>query len=186
MEDEKIIDLYIARNEEAIRYTSEKYGSKLSHISLRITEDAQTAEECANDTYLEAWNRIPPNEPRTYFFPFLSRIIRNLSINRCMEKKRLKRNAYIAELTAEMEQCIPNPDDVESQMEGEELGRVISAFLRRLPGEKRLMFMQRYYYLDSVSSIAKRFGFSESKVKTSLFRIRNDLREYLIKEGYTI
>lgn len=186
MEDEKIIDLYMARNEDAIRHTCEKYGSRLSHISLRITEDIQTSEECVNDTYLEAWKRIPPNEPRKYFFAFLSRIIRNISINRCIEKKRIKRTAYIVDLTAEMEQCIPNPNDVDSRMEGAELGRVISVFLRRLPKEKRLMFMQRYYYLDSVASIAKRFGCSDSKVKTTLFRIRNDLREYLIKEGYTI
>ncbi|MCQ2495500.1 MAG: RNA polymerase sigma factor [Lachnospiraceae bacterium] len=186
MEDDKIVDLYIARNEEAIRHTCEKYGGKLSCISLRITEDAQTAEECENDTYLEAWNRIPPNEPRTYFFPFLSRIIRNISINRCIEKKRIKRTAFIVELTSEMEQCIPNPDDVEGHMEAEELGRVISVFLHRLPKEKRLMFMHRYYHLDSIPSIAKRFCFSESKVKTTLFRIRNDLKDYLFKEGYII
>ena len=186
MEDEKIVELYLSREEKAIRYTSDKYGSKLRHISYRITKDLQTAEECENDTYMEAWKRIPPNEPRTYFFPFLSRIIRNISINRCIERNRLKRNAYIVELSAEMEQCIPAPDDTASRIEGEELGNIISNFLYELPKEKRLIFMQRYYFLDSIASIAKRFGYSESKVKTTLFRVRNDLREYLIKEDVAL
>lgn len=85
-----------------------------------------------------------------------------------------------------MEQCIPGSNDMESRMESKELGKTISIFLRGLSSEKRLMFMQRYYFLDSISSIAKRFGVGESKVKTTLFRVRNDLREYLIKEGYTL
>ena len=186
MEDEKIVELYLERSEEAIKYTSEKYGNKLRHISFRITGDAQTAEECENDTYMEVWKRIPPNEPRNYFFQFLSRIARNISINRCIERNRLKRSAYIVEFTTEMEQCIPSPDDVGRRIENEEIGRIISAFLHGLPKEKRLLFMQRYYFLDSISSIAKRFGYSESKVKTTLFRVRNDLRQYLIKEGYTL
>lgn len=186
MEDEKIVELYLNRDEESIRYTSDKYGSKLRRTSYRITEDVQTAEECENDTYMEAWKCIPPNEPRTYFFQFLSRIIRNISINRCIERNRLKRKAYIVELSAEMEQCIPAPDDKDSRMEGEELGKIISDFLCKLPKEKRLMFMHRYYFLDSVASIAKRFGYSESKVKTTLFRVRNELREYLIKEGVAL
>lgn len=186
MEDEEIIELYLKRNEEAIRYTSDKYGTKLRHISFRITGDAQTAEECENDTYMEVWKRIPPNEPRNYFFQYLTRIARNISINRCMERNRLKRSAYIVEFTTEMEQCIPSPDDTERRVESEEIGRIISAFLRELPKEKRLLFMQRYFFLDSISSIAKRFGYSESKVKTTLSRVRIDLRKYLIKEGYTL
>ncbi len=186
MKDNQIVELYLNRSEEAIRHTSEKYGSSLRKTAYRITEDLQTSGECENDTYMEAWNRIPPHEPRTYLFQFLLRIIRNISINRCVERNRLKRSAFISELSEEMEQCIPAPDDTESRVDGEILGGIISVFLRNLPKEKRLIFMQRYFFLDSVSSIAKRFGFSESKVKTTLFRIRNDLREYLIKEGYTL
>ena len=186
MEDEKIVELYLERSEEAIKYTSEKYGNKLRHFSFRITGDVQTSEECENDTYMEVWKRIPPNEPRNYFFQFLSRIARNISINRCIERNRLKRSAFIVEFTTEMEQCIPSPDEADRRIESEEIGRIISAFLRELPKEKRLLFMQRYFFLDSISSIAKRFGYSESKVKTTLFRVRNDLRQYLIKEGYTL
>ena len=100
---------------------------------------------------------------------FLSKIIRNISINKCIEKNRLKRRAYIVELSSEMEQCIPAVNDVESYVDGVEIGRVISTFLRKQPKEKRIIFMHRYYYCDTVLSIAKRFGYSESKVKIMLY-----------------
>ncbi len=186
MDDDKIVDLFLNKDESAIVHTAEKYGYKLRSISRRITANHSVAEECENDTYLEAWNRIPSNEPRTYLLAFLSRIIRNISINRCVERDCLKRSAYIMELSDEMEQCIPSPNDVESCMDGIEIGRIISVFLHMQSKEKRIIFMQRYYYFDSVSSIADRFGYSESKVKTMLFRMRNDLRNYLIREGYTL
>ncbi len=186
MEDEKIVEMYLCRDETAIRHTSEKYGNQLRSISYRITADQFTSEECENDTYMEAWKRIPPNEPRTYLFPFLSRIIRNISINKCIERERLKRRAYVMEFTKEMEQCIPAPDDVDSHFDSAVLGDIISRFLHMQKKEKRIIFMHRYYYLDSVSAIAMRFGYTESKVKTTLFRMRNDLREYLIKEDYTL
>ncbi len=186
MEDEKIVELYLCRDETTIRHTSDKYGNRLRSVSYRITADEFMSEECENDTYMEAWNRIPPNEPKTYLFQFLSRIIRNISINRCIERKRLKRSAYITELTQEMEQCIPGPDDVESRLDAAVLGEIISSFLHMQAKEKRIIFMHRYYYLDSVSAIARRFGYTESKVKTTLFRMRNDLRKYLTKEGYTL
>ena len=186
MEDTKIVDLFLGRDEKAIDMVSEKYGSRLRAISCRITADYTVSEECENDTYLEAWNRIPPNEPRAYLFQFLAKIIRNISINRCVEWRRLKRSAFISELTDEMEQCIPGQANVESQLEGKLLGEAISNFLYSQPKEKRIIFMHRYYYLDSISAIAKRFGYSESKVKTMLFRMRGNLREYLIKEGYIL
>ncbi len=186
MKDEQIVELYLSREETAIRYTGEKYGERLRRIALRICGDLPTAEECENDTYLEAWQRIPPAEPRDYFPAFLSRIVRNISINRCVERDRLKRRAYITELSAEMEQCLPARDDVESLHDSAECMRLISRFLRRQTKEKRIVFLHRYYYLDSVAAIAKRFGCSESKIKTMLFRMRNDLRTYLMKEGYTL
>ncbi len=112
MEDEKIVDLFLDRDESAISHVAEKYGSRLCTISYRITQDHATAEECENDTYLEAWNRIPPNEPRAYLPTFLSKIVRNISLNRCIERKRLKRSAYVSELSKEMEQCIAGKDHV--------------------------------------------------------------------------
>lgn len=154
MDDDEIVELFLKKDESAIIHTAEKYGCRLRSISQRITADILTAEECENDTYLEAWNRIPPNEPRTYLIAFLSKIIRNISINKCIEKNRLKRRAYIVELSSEMEQCIPAVNDVESYVDGVEIGRVISTFLRKQPKEKRIIFMHRYYYCDTVLSIA--------------------------------
>ena len=186
MEDHKIVRLYLERDEEAIRFTSEKYGRRLRTLAFGITSDIQTSEECENDTYLEAWNRIPPNEPKTYLFAFLARIIRHISIDRCRERTSLKRNGYVVELSQELEMCLPASDDVDSTMEAKMLGEAISRFLLTISQEKRVVFMRRYFYLNTVSEISSRVSISESKVKTMLFRIRNDLRDYLSKEGYTL
>lgn len=107
-------------------------------------------------------------------------------MNCCRERSRLKRNAFICELSAEMEQCIPVPDDVECRMDDMALSKAINGFLNASGEEKRNIFIRRYWYLDSIAAISKRFALSESKVKTTLFRCRNQLREYLEKEGYTI
>lgn len=186
MEDEEIINLYLNRDESALKQTAEKYGARLRNLSNNILEDITTAEECENDTYMKAWNSIPPHEPRTYFFAFLARITRHISLDCCKNRSRIKRSGHLIELTAEIEQCVSSPDDTESQIEGKILGSAISTFLRRLPEERRNVFMRRYWYLDSIAAISKRFAISESKVKTMLFRSRNELREYLIKEGYAL
>ena len=186
MEDSKIVELYLGRSEEAIAKTSEKFGKRLRFVSFGITEDFETAEECENDTYLEAWNSIPPHEPKSYLYAFLARIIRHLSIDRCRERERLKRKAFNSELSAEMEECIPAPDDMDCKIDDIAFGEIISAFLRGLETEKRNIFIRRYWYFDSVSEISKRIFCSESKIKTSLFRLRKELREYLEKEGFEI
>lgn len=186
MEDEEIVTLYLERNEDAIQHTSEKYGRRLRLLSLSITGDSQTAEECENDTYLEAWKAIPPHEPRTYFFAFLAKITRQLSLNCCRRRNRLKRSAYISQFSEELEQCIPAPDDMECRIDNLALREAINTFLGQLNTEKRCVFLRRYWYMDSISDIAKRYALSESKVKTMLFRIRKEFREYLIKEDYNL
>lgn len=186
MEDDKIVQLYLNRDESSIRQTAEKYGSRLRAISFGITGDKETSEECENDTYLEAWNRIPPSEPKDYFYTFLARITRTLSIDRCRERTRLKRTGHVVELSDELETCIPAVNDIADDAEARLLGEEISRFLHTLSDEKQVMFMRRYFYMDSISEIAAGLAIGESKVKTSLFRIRNDLREHLIKEGYTL
>ena len=178
--------MYVNRDENAIKQTSDKYGSRLRAISFRITGDRETSEECENDTYLETWNRIPPCGPKDYFFAFLAKITRSRSIDRCRERSRLKRNSYIVELSDELETCIPAVNDVENDVEAKLLGEAISRFLYTLSDEKQVIFMRRYFYLDTVSEIAKRLSIGDSKVKTTLFRVRNELRDYLIKEGYTL
>ena len=186
LDDTKIIDLFFERDETAIRYASEKYGNRLRSLSHSIVKDRQTAEECENDTYMEAWDTIPPHEPRSYLYAFLARIIRHLSLNCCRDRSRLKRSAFICELSAEMEQCIPAPDDVQCRIEDKVFADAINEFLSRLDEEKRNIFVRRYWSLDSIASISERFALSQSKIKTTLFRCRNELREYLEKDGYSI
>ena len=186
MEDDKIVDLYLRRDEDAIHRTAEKYGSRLRSLALGILGDREGAEECENDTYLTAWNTIPPHVPKLYFYPFLARITRNLSLTRCRERTRLKRSAHVEELSREMEQCIPAPDDLSCRMDELALRQAINGFLDTLPEKKRNVFVRRYWYLDSIEDISKRYGISVSNVKTMLLRSRNGLREYLIKEGYTL
>ncbi|MBE6651361.1 MAG: RNA polymerase sigma factor [Ruminococcaceae bacterium] len=186
MDDNKIVELYLQRDESAVKLTSEKYGSRLRQLSYGIVGDKQVAEECENDTYMEAWSTIPPHEPRSYLYAFLARIIRHISLNCCRKRGRLKRRAYISELSAEMEQCIPSPDDIECRIDSLTLGKAINDFLVCIDEEKRNIFVRRYWYLDTVQEISKRFDLSESKVKTTLLRCRNKLREHLEKEGYTL
>ncbi len=186
MDDEKIVALFWARDESAIHHVSEKYGRRLRALSYGIVKDVQTSEECENDTYVEAWNSIPPNEPKDYLYAFLARIIRHISLNCCRSRNSLRRRAHICTLSAELEQCIPVPDDCACRIDDMAFREAINGFLGTLSREKRDMFLRRYWYLDSIADIARRFGLSESKVKTTLFRCRNHLREYLEKEGYVL
>lgn len=186
MDDKRIVELYLNRDETAIALTVEKYGKRLRALALNITDDLQTAEECENDTYIQTWNSIPPHEPRDYFYPFLARITRHISLNRCRERSRLKRSAFLCEFTTEMEQCIPAPDDLQCRLDSMDLNRAINGFLATLNEEKRLVFLRRYWFLDSIEVIAKRFSMSQGKVKTMLFRTRKQFRDYLEKEGYML
>jgi len=186
LDDNRIVALYLLRDETAISLTAEKYGGRLCALAYGIVNDRQTAEECENDTYMEAWRIIPPHEPRSYLYAFLARITRHISLNCCRDRGRLKRSAFICELSAEMEQCIPAPDDTACRIDDMALGEAINGFLGKLGEEKRNVFIRRYWYLDSIADISERYALSESKIKTMLFRCRNQLREQLEKEGYTV
>lgn len=186
LDDNRIVDLYLSRDEAAISQTAQKYGRLLRNVAYGIVEDLHTAEECENDTYMAAWNSIPPHEPRNYLFAFLARITRHIALDFCKERSCLKRSAFICELSAELEQCIPAPDDTEHRIEAMVLCDAINAFLATLSDEKRNIFMRRYWYMDSIADISRSYGMSQSKVKSILFRSRNQLREYLEKEGYDL
>jgi len=186
MDDNQIIDLYLDRDEAAIEYTSKKYGSRLRHMANAIVEDMSAAEECENDTYLQAWNAIPPHEPRDYLFAFLARITRHIALDFCKNRHRLKRGAFLCELSAEMEQCIPGTDDQDRRIDSIVLCDAINKFLGTLSDEKRNIFVRRYWYMDSVATISRYYGLSQNKVKSILFRSRNQLRAYLAKEGYQL
>lgn len=186
MDDSKIIDMYFERDESAIRYTSEKYGKRLRSLSYGIVRDMQTAEECENDTYTKAWCAIPPHSPKDHLYAFLARITRHISLNCCRDRTALKRSAHLCTLSTEMEQCIPSPDDCECRLDDLAFADMINGFLSSLTVEKRGIFLRRYFYLDSIAEISKRFACSESKVKTTLSRCRDRLRAYLEKEGYIL
>lgn len=179
MEDEQIVELYIKRDQRAIRGTQQKFGKRIINISKNITGSDLTAEEVENDTYLRAWESIPPTEPRTYLFAFLARIARNLSISVLRERSAQKRNVMLVELSNEMEECLPSSSSVEDDTDGNLLLELINKFLFEKDETKRDLFMRRYWYLDSVKTLSKRFGMSESSVKTTLCRMRAELREYL-------
>lgn len=184
MDDEEIVDLFLARNEMAINKTSEKYGKRLRLLAYRVCGDMPAAEECENDTYLKAWETIPPHTPKTYFFSFLAKITRCIAINCVKRATRQKRSAELLELTQELENSMPHLNDVEAQFDGEMLSKTISEFLRTLNAEKRNIFLRRYWYMDTISDISKRYSISEGKIKSALFRTRNALYDYLLKEGF--
>jgi RNA polymerase sigma-70 factor (ECF subfamily) len=186
MDDAAIIDLYLAREEDAIIETSIKYGSRLRGISHGIIRDPEISKECENDTYLKAWQRIPPDRPYTYFFHYLACIIRSVSIDVWRSQHRLMRSAHIVELTKELEQCIPAHDDPAAEVDRKLLGQIISRYVASLPLQKKVIFLRRYWYMDSITDIARRLSVKESKIKITLYRCRNELRNILEKEGYNL
>lgn len=186
MNDSQIVDLYIERDERAIAYSQEAYGKSLRTLGTRVCGDEATAEECENDTYLKAWNSIPPHEPRNYLFAFLAKIMRFTTLDRCKRHRSQKRNAEFVELSEEMESCIPAANDTAAEVEAQYLSRVVSDFLWGLSEEKRNIYVRRYWYMDSIADIAERYGVSEGKVKTILFRVRGDLRRHLQREGVEV
>ena len=186
MEDREIVELYFKRDENAIKHTQRNFGKRIVNISKHITGNLQTAEEVENDTYLRAWENIPPADPTSYLFAFLARIARNLSVSICRKRSALKRSAVLVELSDEMAECLPASCSVEQDAEANMVLELINKFLFSKTEEKRNIFMRRYWYLDPVNDIAKRFGLSESNVKTTLYRLRNELREYLSEQGVTV
>lgn len=183
MEDCDIIELYWQRDQQAVSETAEKYSGFLRGIAWNILRSHGDAEECVNDTYFRAWNAIPPDRP-TAFRAWLGRITRNLSLDRWKQARAEKRGGDdTAVLLGELDQCVPAGNGVEKALEDQEIAAHISAFLRELPRDSRVMFLRRYWYGDPVLDIAARLGCGEGKVKSSLFRIRKALRAYLEKEG---
>ena len=183
MEDEKIIDLYFERNESAISETAEKYGNYLYKIAFNILSDNEDSEESVNDTYMSAWNTIPPEKPNV-FSAFLSKITRYISLNRYRAGKAEKRGGgEIDTAFEESEECVPDKSNIYDEIETKELAEIISDYLKKLPETERKIFVCRYYYLDSLSDISKQFGFSKSKVASMLHRTRKKILSHLEKEG---
>ena len=186
MTDSEIVNLYLSRREEAIEQSKLKYHRGLQNIANNILSSPPDAEEALNDTYFTAWKTIPPHEPRTYLFPYLARIVRCISLDICKKKSREKRSAVVLEISAEMEECLPAPDDTECKIEDDELGRLMSDFLSRQPLRQRNIFVRRYWYSDSVKELSLTFGITEGAVKSSLFHTRKKLKEYFMKKGVSL
>lgn len=182
MEDRDIIALFWSRDESAIRETAAKYGKYCYSIAYNILADGADAEETLNDTYLEAWNSIPPNKPDV-LSSFIGGIARRNAIDRVRLRTAEKRGG--GEITAVLDELcdVIGDGDVESEIEGRLLSDIIDRFLNSLGETERRVFMRRYWYVDSVKDISKRFGFSESRVKSMLFRTRKKLKKLLEKEG---
>ena len=183
-DDEKILELYIERNEDAIEQTQQCYGSYLLSLARSVTGSEQDAEECVNDTYLRAWNSIPPAHPIP-LRPYLARITRNLALDRVSRERAQKRGG--GELTlmlSELSEVLE--DSVAEQTEEGAIGTVIDAFLRTLPKTERVVFVRRYFYGCSIAEIAKECGVGSSKIKSMLHRTRQKLRVRLQKEGINI
>lgn len=182
MEDEKIIELFWNRSESAISETAQKYGNYCYSIAYNILTNNEDAEESVSDTFLAAWNTIPPKHP-SVLAAFLGKLTRHISIDRWRMRNRQKRGGgEIVLALEELEECIPDSHTVEAVLEQKRLAAVFNGFLEHLPETERRVFLCRYWYLDPISRIADRCGFSESKVTSMLHRTRKKLRITLEKE----
>ena len=180
MQDNQIIDLYFARNEQAITETDKKYGATCMGLSYNILHSRPDAEECVNDTYLRVWQSIPPQRPNS-FVAFLCKIVRNLSLSRFRDLHRQKRNRDMEVAMEELENVIAAPED-----NIDKLTSHISDFLECQEKLDRLLFMGRYFHAMPVKDLAKRTGMTPNNVSARLYRTREKLRAYLLERGYSI
>lgn len=184
MDDQAIIGLYFDRSESAIAETAQKYGSYCFSIAFHILSDREDSEESVNDTYMAAWNNIPPRVP-VALSTFLGRLTRNISLNRWRTRQTHKRGGGEMPLALEeLEGCLTGGTSPEEQLEKKELLRSVNRFLAGLPETERKIFVCRYWYLDPVADTAARLGWTESRVKSQLHRTRSKLRKHLEKEGF--
>ena len=186
MEDTKIIDLYWARSQQAIAESERKYGAYCHTIARRILDREEDAEECVNDTWLHAWNAMPPQRPGI-LSAFFGKLTRNLSLDRWRAQRAQKRWQGQAEAALEeLGDCLSAPGGVEQETEAAALAESLDRFLAALPQEKRVLFVRRYWYLCSIEELAAWSGKRRGTVSAALFRLRQDLREHLEGEGFTV
>ena len=186
MDDQKIIELYWNRNEDALTHTRNKYHRYCYRIAYNLLQNHEEAEEAENDTYLDAWNAIPPHRPSN-FPAFLGKITRSIAMDKIRYQNAQKRgNGFESLSFEELQDCIPSNHRVEDYLNASQLAEQISCFLRTLPKTERAIFLYRYWYCEPTASIASELACSNSKVRTSLHRTRQKLKEYLQKEGINL
>lgn len=186
MDDNGIIRLYWERNDRAISITSEKYGSYCKSIARNILNNEEDAEECVNDTYLNAWNSMPEHWPEQ-LATFLGKITRNLSFNKYKHNHAEKRGGgEITLVLDELEDCVSDNENVGQSIDRQELAKAISSFVRGLSTRKRNIFIRRYWYADPVSKIAADYGMTQGSVSKALERTRKQLKSYLTERGFEL
>ena len=186
MEDTKILDLYFARDEQAIAETVQKYGGYCFTLANSILSNVQDAEEAVSDTYLKTWNAIPPHRP-TIFRLFLAKITRNVSFTRWRSLTADKRGGgELALVLEELSSCIAAPGSVEDAMNAKELAKAIRSFLDTLPPREQDIFLRRYFFVEESGQIAARYGMKQATVLRTLSRTRTKLKQYLMQEGYAV
>ena len=178
MQDDKIIRLFFARSEEAIRQLDCKYGKVCRSLSLNILGDRQDAEECVNDAYLGAWNTIPPQNPSP-LLSYICKMVRNLSLRCLRQKTAARRNSHYDVALHELEGCLSSAGTLDDQLDAKELATVIRQFLDSLSVENRVIFLRRYWFMDSYHEIARQVGLTEKTVSVRLVRIRQKLKVWL-------
>ena len=184
MEDYQIVELYWQKNADAISETSSKYGGYCFAIADHILNNTEDSEECVNDTWLNAWNAMPPQKPNVLRM-FLAKITRNLSVNRFKARSAEKRGGgEILLVLDELADCLAGETDVEREYEGRELEQCIRRFVRGLPERDGNVFVRRYFFTEPVAAVAERYGLTENNVMVILSRTRKKLRLKLAKEGY--
>lgn len=183
MDDNKIIDLFFERSEKAIVELSNKYGSVCMKVSMNVLNNYQDAEECVNDSYLGVWNAIPPQKPNP-LFSFVCKIVRNISIDRYKKNRRQKRKGNYDLCIEELEDCIASPRTVEDDYAGAELSACIDDFLDSLTKINRMIFVRRFWYMDSYEDIAKASGLREGTIRTRLSRTKGDLKKFLRRKEW--
>ena len=182
LEDSKIISLFFERSEQAVEELNRKYGNTIRKTAANILSDRLDVEECVNDTYLRAWNSIPPQKPNP-LVSYVCKIVRNLAIDRYHANKAEKRNGSFDLVIEEMEDCIPSEMNVETEYEAKELASAINRFLSNLSREDRFIFVRRYWYGDSVTDLAAMTDGNANRISVRLFRLREKLKNTLMKEG---
>lgn len=185
MLDDEIIDLFYERSEQAIVELSKKYGSVCRSVSKNILNNDLDAEECVNDSFLGAWNTIPPQRPNP-LLTYVCRIVRNLSVKKYHANTALKRNSFYDAALDELVECLASTSSVDSELASKEFTQHLDIFLDSLDQENRILFVRRYWYSDSILDLAARFHLSSNRVTVRLFRTRKKLQVYLRKAGFEI
>ncbi len=185
MQDKEIIDLFFARDEDAIKQTDNEYGYRLLKVAQGVLSSKQDAEECVNDAYLSVWNNIPPERPKS-LFGYVSRIVRNKALTRLRDDTTKKRKSGVTVCLDELAEVLPAEEDVSERIEAAELSALIRSFLSDCESDERNIFVLRYYGFMSVSEIAKKYGFTQSRIKMSLKRTRDKLSLHLERNGYKV